>query len=1592
MSEDDARDADTAATALDAHDGFLAAWSRRLADATLRDDVIAWAELPDIVLPREALDARVRDSEGTDARTLTHWINTLREGWQASGEGEKYLSLARHLIESGQAGASVEARLHADLARAEMQSDPASAWSHVHDALRGGVMDEALLDVFEVVRTHGAPEDAAAALEEGLSVSRSVETQARVHALLGEAYRNELSQPEEAIRHYEAAVFVCGDPAAPLRVLAELYGETGDAESRVAVLERLADLEPDRRGALLLEASAATDPSTGRAIELAESARAAGEPGAVDALRRLYRDAERWDGLAELLLELSEDAPDDEASALLSERAEVLEEHLLRPRAAAETWEALRIRAPKDTGVLRRLERLYTNLADTGARIAVLEAQLESEGEDTGDVRRRLAQARVEAEEFSAAGEIAEELLAEKRDDPVALDVLEQVVERTDDPAAAEALFASYADVERWQDASRLARGVASRATELESALSWLERARDVEARSLGDPHAAFALTLEIFRRSSGERPELRAVRDAAERVDGWRSLAATVEDLAEQREDIGLATFLASIYAEKLANLDRAGKWVDHALSIDPDHVPALWLRTGLDAEAPLQIAHVKPLRRLARRVEAERRVEVLTRLAAVHRALRQTSDELAVIAELEEMSPTAEVVKRHDALLKANGAFEAVVRRWERRASQADGLDAESLWLQAAVLRRKSLSDAEGALGNLRHLAAIAPASLELEAELDAFVQDASASRDARDQAIRLRLDALRRAEDPARLRDGLERSIAHASEDDRTLLRVELAELLEGNDEHDAAFAVWLSALRERPSSNAILEALWRHAERSWRWGALVEALRDVAASSEEPSLLRKVAEIEEGPLQDPQSALSTWRQVAQREQRAEDEDQVRRLLLVLQDWDGVIRWHRARAERSDDPELVRASLVRIAALEVAERADVGAAMNALELLVEREPAEARWTLALVELAERAGQWDRATAALEAAVAATADEAARVRWLHRLAILERDARGDATRAAAVFEQLLETRSDDVALWEQLESTYRASESWPALAAALERRAEALGDEDALSRAALLTGQTLSSPREALALAARVATPSAELRDAMRAWLPHAEAPDELARQLVASSSPDERGAALTAALGAITDADLRADYALELATVAHAEDRLDDALGLLLDELDAGATRDDVWEQIVDLCDDADRVERAAERILSSTFDYGDPEREARVALAIGGLASDERELADLAEPLFLRALEIDPASEDALDGLEGLYVAQGRGAALLRVLTRAAEASDAPRRAKLYARVAAIAETRLNDPERALAAWASVLEAAPDDTAALRDVARIATTVERWSEAIDAMQRLADAAAEPGERASWLAEAAAVVVENQEYPHGAVALLDEASELAPDDAGLVDRLIDVLLQLERPTAAVEALEERAARVEGAPERAARYWARAAELRVDALEDPDGAIEAAKNALEADPSEEREDTLIALLRRAQRIRELLDQLERLLERAGVDVIAVHLEIASLAATALGDRERAGRHLEAARVLEPSRIDVRVAFAEALRLEGDLDAALAEFDSAMESAPPADRALLLSEKGPRRALGRAARGGGGLDGRRLRPRPLAG
>jgi tetratricopeptide (TPR) repeat protein len=179
---------------------------------------------------------------------------------------------------------------------------------------------------------------------------------------------------------------------------------------------------------------------------------------------------------------------------------------------------------------------------------------------------------------------------------------------------------------------------------------------------------------------------------------------------------------------------------------------------------------------------------------------------------------------------------------------------------------------------------------------------------------------------------------------------------------------------------------------------------------------------------------------------------------------------------------------------------------------------------------------------------------------------------------------------------------------------------------------------------------------------------------------------------------------------------------------------------------------------------------------------------------------------------------------------------------AEGSPAARAAQ--ARIAAIYETELELPDRAIDAYVDMVASWPDDTEAWESLDRLYTQHARWNDLTDVLRRRAAQARTPKERVQMLARRAQILLDWLGAPEEAAAALRHAKSVAEDEAtqdSLSDQLIVALSRAGRDREAASILENRIASpsvsLMSQGELAALHL-RLAELRSQRLRDPVGA----------------------------------------------------------------------------------------------------------------------------------------------------------
>ena len=385
-----------------------------------------------------------------------------------------------------------------------------------------------------------------------------------------------------------------------------------------------------------------------------------------------------------------------------------------------------------------------------------------------------------------------------------------------------------------------------------------------------------------------------------------------------------------------------------------------------------------------------------------------------------------------------------------------------------------------------------------------------------------------------------------------------------------------------------------------------------------------------------------------------------------------------------------------------------------------------------------------------------------------------------------------------------------------------------------------------------------------------------------------------------------------------------------------------------RTERWDDLRELLD----ARRAGEQ---------DPAQRAELRLRVAvlceqRLGNPERAIAELRE---LTGEQPDHAR--AHDELERLYAAAKRyadlGALLARRAERAAELGDAPGELQRLRSVAAVYESQLGDPERAIATYRRISERAAHDRDALEALLRLHSGRSEWREAGTAMHSLlglsqGDAAGELALRLAELAE------QKLNDPALAESALRQVYEREPERAGTRERLKQLYESLKDYGKLVAVLSDEEQRLADSGQRVALLNHIAALYR-EQLSDPASAVSYLERAVALAPDDRA--ALLALCDlyvAAGRPRDAIPVLQKIIESYGArraKEVALYQHRLGQAHEELGDIDAALQHYDAAFKIDLTSVPILRDLGRLCLQKGDLDRAQKTY-----------RALLLQKLGP--------------------------
>jgi len=1208
--------------------------------------------------------------------------------------------------------------------------------------------------------------------------------------------------------------------------------------------------------------------------------------GAAAALETLYTEAEDTKGLVYVLRARSEWAGDHREQALLCLRIADLEENSLHDLQAAvatyrslldgesetaekafvnlerifqqsgqarERVELLRRRADTVEGAARNQLRcrtaaiLETELRDGDEAIATIRPVLDDAPDDV-DVLRTLA--RLYQSKGAAAEhlEILERLLVLAVSDQDRVDLLRPIAGLLQGP-----LGRRTEALERWREILRLSAHEADALAEMEHLLD--------------DPDVALrfaaAETLEPIYRAAGDGPRLaRILRVFIELAEDARARASYRARLAEIEESklgdaqAALHTWAAAIRDgtsdpdlgrlldnyERLARTpgdDNAIEIIDLYRAVEPD-VLAEETRLRLQravAEHALGLGDLPLAIDYYTRV-AERRPDDDGALCALERIYRQQAN-LGLLyevilrrADLADL-PSVEVSLRREAGTLATGLArqDEAIAAWERVWTLVPG-DAEAVAaLQSLYLELRHWDD----LVNL------------IERRLSRDL-----SRD-EDIELRFRLAEIQRVELANR---------------DRAL--ESLGQVLERDPDHGPSIQILQELLEDpeaRMTAATLLEPVYIR-RGAWKELVAIDSLRLKYSEDPEQRLAwtRRIAQVYEEQIEDLDEAFNWYGRVF--EEKATDraaQDQLLRLGPKLGRWRDVGKlldtFLENELSNSDDVLALVRMAIRVYDQELDDRE---AARRHYRRFLEAQPGDRAAAEIYEEALERWEAWGELRDLLDEQVHMVEAPAERAELLRRSARISEESLAQAGAAVDSLRSVLEIEPDDALSAAALEHLLAAAERWDDLRDHLVwmlARSEGNTAKDALTleladvegrrlgRAASavdmygeVLARTPGHPNAIAALEGLLGDPElrarvAELLEpAYRTMRNLRKLADIIEVRLETVEDPPRRVAALREKAAAEAQLGRRAE-AQDALGRAWLEDVTDAST---LAELESLAAAANDWQRLATILD------KGIEATLA-------PDLRAELYARKAVILEERLAAPELAIAAWHETIASKPDHQPAYVAIERLLEAAGRAAELTETLEKHAEVVvEANEREQLTKRVAVLHEKVLGQPEKAIAAWRSVLDLDEGSAEALDALERLYTQLEDWTSLAEVLQRKVEACHDVVTLRRLYVQAAQLHDERLHDSAEAASQLRAILDIDPDDAEALEFIGNIYAREGKHAELVDVLDARARGASAAKERDALAM-QAAQLVQNELGDVRAAVERYRIILDRTPGHE-------------------------------------------------------------------------------------------------------------------------------------------
>ncbi len=1090
-------------------------------------------------------------------------------------------------------------------------------------------------------------------------------------------------------------------------LLEPIYKIRGDWPKLIAVYEVGARhaVDPDQKIALYkriaegyeigLDDPARAYEALGRA--LAEDPQ---NPEIQTAVERLARALRKLDDLAARYGRLVGTVADPERkNALYHKIARLAEVDLGDDQAAASAYLSALDAWPRDLAAANALEQLYLRRADYGNLVTLLmrKAEIVDEVAEKKALYNRAAQLHEEVlEDLEQAVAVFQHLLSVDDGDRAALDQLERL----------------YIRLGRWNELKNVYAKKAELATTPAEKKQMLFVLGQVYDRELDDPERAVETYSSIIDLDPEDYDASQALDRLFVKTGRWYDLLAVLERQTELApspgEVVSLRFRIGELWREHLKDLGRAVEAYRQVLAMDPSHDPTIQaleaLMTGQE-EPVLAASVLEPIYESAGEWD---------RVIAVYEVMQAHSDESARTVEL--LSRIAEIEERR--LSHQNAAFDVYGRALRIDPSNQD------------------------VLAHLERLAAETGHWAKLATLLASEIEKIDEPKRAIDMSLRL----------------------ARVYEEETGQL--------------DEAIETYSKATAADPDSKQALVALDRLYGRAQRWEDLADVVRKeirVAPSDEDRvALTFRLAQICELALVDMPKAVEAYKEIlvadpTHAETRAALErmfmggtmqldiaDVLEPLYRQGEEWEKLHQIYEVQLGRLTDLAERQTLLRRLAEIAEHKLVDQVAAFGWWAEAVKEDPASSQALDELLRLARATHQWEAYVTTMTDTASPERTPAVRRDVLLRLAASFENDLGDLERAEQALVHVLGEHEKDPAALESLDRIYESQGMYENLAEILRQRLSTADDGGEIVRLNLRLGKVYAEALDEVqpAIAAYLAvleheSRSAEALEALEGLYLRSERWKELygVYEKMIDIAPNDGGMA-----------DCYARMAKIAADALDDRDKAVELWGKVVDIRGEDATALSGLADLHEMAGEWKELTDVLEKQVAAT-----PEPEARIPIfkRLGRIWGEKLSRERNSLESWQKVLEIDPQDVDALRAIAANYRSAGAWEELSQALRRLIQVGqlggsgvDTPELKELFAQLGELEGETLMRTQDSIDAWREVLELDRADFRALAALERLFMQEARWEEAVDILERRAEALANPTERVDVLMQAASL----------------------------------------------------------------------------------------------------------------------------------------------------------------------------------------------------------------------------------------------